>query len=415
MSDGKRYYWIKLKNDFFDLPTIDFLQDQKNGCEYIVLYQKLCLLAANSDGQLVRQVGEMVIPYDAKKISELARFKYDTVIVALELYKKIGLIIEQESGILSIPAVKEMIGSESKWAEKKRKHESQKLPQLSGTSCRRVNRETILLPSGKTQYIDETRYGGNGAVAFDKAKCKCQRCGTGENLLIHHNNGASNSLSDLVVLCTECHGIIHSAQYGGVFSGEYSGAISGEHSGNTGGDFPPQNTLNGIPSGGSFPPPYPPEHPPDNQQETPHKRLEYRDKSIENNKAAAAGSARTRECNSHAKIIDLFQDSIHPIANMVECDRLNELASEYGDEWLGQAIKEAGLNRAGSVRYIEAILGRWKSSGSHEPWKERRESGQQKPKHDRNPQPNQSESDGSIDWGKYDNTYQDANEPAGSV
>ena len=58
----------------------------------------------------------MVIPYDAQKISELARFKYDTVIVALELYKKIGLIIEQESGILSIPAVKEMIGSESKWA-----------------------------------------------------------------------------------------------------------------------------------------------------------------------------------------------------------------------------------------------------------------------------------------------------------
>ena len=59
MKDGsKRYYWIKLKKDFFDLPEIDFLQDQKNGCEYIVLYQKLCLIAANHEGKLIRQVGE---------------------------------------------------------------------------------------------------------------------------------------------------------------------------------------------------------------------------------------------------------------------------------------------------------------------------------------------------------------------
>ena len=119
MAD-KRYYWIKIKSDFFDLPTIDWLQDQKNGCEYIVLYQKLCLLSANSGGELVRKVGDMLIPYDIKKIAEITRFKFDTVVVAMGLYKKIGLIVEREDGVFVVAGIGEMVGSETKWAEKKR-------------------------------------------------------------------------------------------------------------------------------------------------------------------------------------------------------------------------------------------------------------------------------------------------------
>ena len=119
MAD-KRYYWIKIKADFFDLPTIDWLQDQKNGCEYIVLYQKLCLLSANSGGELVRKVGDMIIPYDVKKIAEVTRFKFDTVVVAMGLYKKIGLIVEREDGVFVVAGIGEMVGSETKWAEKKR-------------------------------------------------------------------------------------------------------------------------------------------------------------------------------------------------------------------------------------------------------------------------------------------------------
>ena len=119
MAD-KRYYWIKIKSDFFDLPTIDWLQDQKNGCEYIVLYQKLCLLSANSGGELVRKVGDMIIPYDVKKIAEITRFKFDTVIVAMGLYKKIGLVVEREDGVFVVAGIGEMVGSETKWAEKKR-------------------------------------------------------------------------------------------------------------------------------------------------------------------------------------------------------------------------------------------------------------------------------------------------------
>lgn len=122
MSESKKYYWIKLKANFFDLETIDWLLSQDNGCEYVVLYQKLCLLTANKDGEMVSSVGEMLVPYDAKKIARDAKFSFDTVVVALELFKKIGLIYEQENGILKIPYVKEMVGSESEFAQKKREY-----------------------------------------------------------------------------------------------------------------------------------------------------------------------------------------------------------------------------------------------------------------------------------------------------
>lgn len=119
---NKRYYWIKLKENFFDLETIDWLIAQKNGCEYIVLYQKLCLLTANKGGKLATTIGEMIIPYDTQKISRDTKFPIDTVIVAMELFKKIGLVYEEANGILQIPAVAEMVGSETAGAERVRKH-----------------------------------------------------------------------------------------------------------------------------------------------------------------------------------------------------------------------------------------------------------------------------------------------------
>ena len=126
MSD-KRYYWIKLKSNFFDLEAIDWLQSQTNGCEYIVLYQKLCLLAANKNGQLFSSIGEMLVPYDANKIARDTKFNVDTVVVALELFKKLGLIYQQENGVISIPYVDEIVGSETEYAEKKREYRKKTL------------------------------------------------------------------------------------------------------------------------------------------------------------------------------------------------------------------------------------------------------------------------------------------------
>lgn len=133
MSNEKgRYYWIKLKKEFFEDEAVDFLLSQKNGSDYIVLYQMLCLETVNNNGELYSQIGEMLIPYNTEKIQRITKyFSFDTIAIALELYKKLGLIYEMENEILRIANFENMVGSESKWAEKKRvQREKQK--QLSG-------------------------------------------------------------------------------------------------------------------------------------------------------------------------------------------------------------------------------------------------------------------------------------------
>ena len=109
--EEKRYYWIKLKTDFFSKKEIDFLLSQENGCEYVVLYQMLCLNTVNNNGRLEEKMGEMIVRYDINKIvRDCKYFDYDTVIVALELYKKLGLIYEEEDGILKIANIDDIVG-----------------------------------------------------------------------------------------------------------------------------------------------------------------------------------------------------------------------------------------------------------------------------------------------------------------
>lgn len=127
MSNKGRYYWIRLKTDFFNENAIDFLLSQKNGCDYVVLYQMLCLKCANTNGFLHSVVGEMIIPYDIEKIvRDTKYFNFDTVTVALELYKKLGLIYTSENNILAISNYDEMVGSETKYAVQKREYRKRK-------------------------------------------------------------------------------------------------------------------------------------------------------------------------------------------------------------------------------------------------------------------------------------------------
>lgn len=144
--ENSKYYWIKLRTDYFDQETIDFLMAQQNGCEYVVLYQMLCLQTANTNGKLINQIGEMIIPFNIEKIARDTKyFDYDTIVVALELYKKLGLIYAEEDGILRITDIDNMVGSETKWAEKKRLYrEKQKMLGQKKDNVLEDNRDKIL-------------------------------------------------------------------------------------------------------------------------------------------------------------------------------------------------------------------------------------------------------------------------------
>lgn len=120
-TENKRFYWIKLRENFFQQETIDWLMEQENGSAYIVLYLKLCLMTANTSGELIRTIGDMTIPYEPKKISQKTGFDIDTVNVALSLFRHLGLVEETREGIQILPEVKNMVGSESASAIRMRK------------------------------------------------------------------------------------------------------------------------------------------------------------------------------------------------------------------------------------------------------------------------------------------------------
>ena len=132
MADIKRFYWIKLKTNFFSREDIDFLLSQKNGAEYVVLYQMLCLSTANNDGRLESKIGEMLVPYNAEKIvRDCKYFDIDTVNIAMALYRKLGLIYEEKDNVLVISNHEEMVGSETSSAQRVREWRKKKLLQCN--------------------------------------------------------------------------------------------------------------------------------------------------------------------------------------------------------------------------------------------------------------------------------------------
>lgn len=119
---AKKYYWLKLKEDFFDDDAISWLEEQPKGKEYALFYLKLCLKSLKTDGILIRTVGTMLVPYDMKKLSEITKTEFDTVVVAMELMKNIGLVEILENGEIFLPGLHQMVGSESQWAKYKKKN-----------------------------------------------------------------------------------------------------------------------------------------------------------------------------------------------------------------------------------------------------------------------------------------------------
>lgn len=113
MSENKRFYWLKLKEDFFDDETIRYIEEQENGIKYSNFYLKLCLKSLRTDGKLIRLVGEILIPYDVKSLSVLTGVDVDTVRCAMAIFQKIGCVQMLESGELYIAQISEMVGSET--------------------------------------------------------------------------------------------------------------------------------------------------------------------------------------------------------------------------------------------------------------------------------------------------------------
>lgn len=121
MADRKkRYFWLQLKEDFFDDDTMAYIEDQPNGKEYALIYLKMCLKSLKLDGYLKRVVGNTIIPYDIPTLAKLVNSNVDTIRVAMKIFEQIGLINILDGGEIYMNQIEEMIGSETEAAKQKR-------------------------------------------------------------------------------------------------------------------------------------------------------------------------------------------------------------------------------------------------------------------------------------------------------
>ena len=114
---AKRYYWLKLKEDFFESEEIKIIESTPNGAIYSNFYLKLLCKSLKTDGKLIFKD---TIPYSPEMLASLTGVGVDTVRVALEMFINLGLMEKLDTGTLYMKAIESMTGSETVWAEKKR-------------------------------------------------------------------------------------------------------------------------------------------------------------------------------------------------------------------------------------------------------------------------------------------------------
>jgi predicted phage replisome organizer len=117
MAESKKYYWLKLKRDFFKRHDIRIIEEMPNGKDYILFYLKLLLESIDHDGNLRFSDA---IPYNEQMLSVVTNTNIDIVRSAMKIFIELNMMDILDDKTIYMTEVDKLIGSETKWAEKKR-------------------------------------------------------------------------------------------------------------------------------------------------------------------------------------------------------------------------------------------------------------------------------------------------------
>lgn len=119
MSDNKKYYYLRLKENFFDSDELKILESMGDGYLYSNILLKLYLRSLKNDGKLV--VNDR-IPYNAEMLASVTGHQIGTVKQALSIFKDLGLIDVLENGAIYMLDIQNFIGKGSSEADRKREY-----------------------------------------------------------------------------------------------------------------------------------------------------------------------------------------------------------------------------------------------------------------------------------------------------
>ena len=137
---AKKFYWLKLKRDFFKRHDIRIIESMPNGKDYILFYLKLLLESIDHEGELRFSDA---IPYNEQMLSVITDTNIDIVRAAMKLFVDLKMLEVMDDQTIYMMEVEKLIGSETKWAEKKRvqRQKEDNVPKLSPKCPTEIEKE----------------------------------------------------------------------------------------------------------------------------------------------------------------------------------------------------------------------------------------------------------------------------------
>ena len=114
---SKKYYWLKLKKDFFKRHDIQIIESMPNGKDYVLFYLKLLCESIDHEGNL--RFSE-TIPYNEQMLATITNTNIDIVRNAISMFEQLGMIEIMSDGTYFMNEVNKLVGVETEYAAKKR-------------------------------------------------------------------------------------------------------------------------------------------------------------------------------------------------------------------------------------------------------------------------------------------------------
>ncbi|HFJ5520079.1 TPA: phage replisome organizer N-terminal domain-containing protein [Enterococcus faecium] len=119
MSDNKRYYYLKLKENFFDSDEMVLLESMPDGYIYSNILLKLYLRSLKHEGKLMFNDR---IPFNSTMLATITRHSVGVVEKAVQIFRDLQLIEVLDNGAIYMSDIQSFIGKSSTEADRKRKY-----------------------------------------------------------------------------------------------------------------------------------------------------------------------------------------------------------------------------------------------------------------------------------------------------
>ena len=117
MADDKKYYYLKLKEGFFESDEMILLQQMQDGYLYSDILMKMYLRSLKDKGKLMYK---NLIPYSPEMLATVCRHKVGVIEKALSVFQKLGLVEILDNGAIFMSDIQNFIGQSSSEADRKR-------------------------------------------------------------------------------------------------------------------------------------------------------------------------------------------------------------------------------------------------------------------------------------------------------